>query len=203
MVFERKQITNLLKQTGRMEAQKKILGNKKKKGSEPDPDTGEMKFETPAKHLMKALGGNMTDPKCATDNTTRTAKEGMGFYDTLMGCSKSISASCDIGDTIDDAKVEDCITTYKAIKESSKACINNTKEDAAAACECWKGVTAEIAAGKEKGCTTVSAMARATNQKKTKCIDAFKDCKKAEDGAIPNISDCGSGEVDYMSHDDA
>merc|ERR1712064_155580 len=94
MKFEKNQITNYLKQAKRLENHGSISTNKLGKQDN---------FLDAKKHLLWAIGGNFSDPKCGPNSTAeKTAgvdydlqkREALHSFAVLNNCSMAVAAAC-------------------------------------------------------------------------------------------------------------
>jgi len=161
-----------------------------------------MNFNESADYMLKAIGGDISNPKCGENTTVRnTAKldNATKNYQGLNNCSETIKEACSMPDTtIDSAKLETCEEIFTASKKASEDCRTNEAytSDGQAACTCWEKAAVGITKAKEEKCSTYgSNTAKAVKAQKKKCIQAFSVCKKLQDAAIQLISVCMSGEV--------
>merc|ERR1712233_224519 len=95
MLFEQAQITNYLKQAKLLERHQDLSGNKAGKKDQ---------FKEAEDHLLWAVGGNMSSPKCGP-NDTSSSKYNSSLYEyemnlakesyaILINCSNAIHAAC-------------------------------------------------------------------------------------------------------------
>merc|ERR1711971_803837 len=190
--FEKNQIQNFFKQKARLENQDKVTGNKKGKKGE---------FEDAAGYMLTAIGGNINTPSCGENSTRaqRAAADAVTTYNTLINCSETIHEACDMPNgTINATFNANCADIYNKSKIASDDCRSNTAytNNGSAACNCWEKAAIGIVIAKAEGCTKKGKeQAVAVRKQKTKCINAFSVCKKAEDAAVALIYTCMSGEV--------
>merc|ERR1712172_95631 len=190
--FEKNQIQNFFKQKARLENQDKVTGNKKGKKGE---------FEDAAGYMLTAIGGNISSPSCGENSTRaqRAAADAVTTYNTLINCSETIHEACDMPNgTINATFNANCADIYNKSKIASDDCRSNTAytNNGSAACNCWEKAAIGIVIAKAEGCTKKGKeQAVAVRKQKTKCINAFSVCKKAEDAAVALIYTCMSGEV--------
>merc|ERR1712126_353093 len=191
--FEKNQIQNFFKQKARLLNHNKTTGNKLSKN---------MNFNESADYMLKAIGGDISNPKCGENTTVRNSAKldnATKNYQGLNNCSETIKEACSMPDTtIDSAKLETCEEIFTASKKASEDCRTNEAytSDGQAACTCWEKAAVGITKAKEEKCSTYgSNTAKAVKAQKKKCIQAFSVCKKLQDAAIQLISVCMSGEV--------
>merc|ERR1719239_849696 len=190
--FEKNQIQNFFKQKARLENQDKVTGNKKGKKGE---------FEDAAGYMLTAIGGNISSPSCGENSTRaqRAAADAVSTYNTLINCSATIQEACDMPNgTINATFNANCADIYNKSKTASEDCRSNKDytNNGSAACNCWEKAAIGIVIAKTEGCTKKGKeQAVAVRKQKTKCINAFSACKKAEDAAVALIYTCMSGEV--------
>merc|ERR1711892_602204 len=95
LAYEKNQVTNYIKQAKRLDNHQNISSNKLTKSDE---------FKSAAKHMLWAIGGNLSDPKCGedTNDTTRMERQkrdltsSIANYYKLFNCSESIKEACDL-----------------------------------------------------------------------------------------------------------
>merc|ERR1711892_997355 len=95
LAYEKNQVTNYIKQAKRLDNHQNISSNKLTKSDE---------FKSAAKHMLWAIGGNLSDPKCGedTNDTTRMERQkrdltsSIANYYKLFNCSESIREACDL-----------------------------------------------------------------------------------------------------------
>merc|ERR1712012_476552 len=116
MQFERDQITNYLKQSKLLSRHQTLSGNK------ADKHDG---FKEAKDHLLWAIGGNWSDPKCGPNdtstskyNSTKYAEElqlAKTAHDVLENCSVAVRAACNMSnlDDHDSDGVSENITLCK------------------------------------------------------------------------------------------
>jgi len=196
LAYEKNQVTNYIKQAKRLENHQKISTNKLSKNDE---------FQSAAKHMLWAIGGNLSDPKCGeeTNDTKRAARQQRGLkdsianYQKLFNCSNSIAEACDItlkNDTYDKdghaEELEKCRFLKSDFINVSKECVSKKDQaNATLQCECWARAAKDVADIKKLKCETKSKQKLVTEHK-NQCIKAFGKCKKMEDEAIELIHIC-------------
>jgi len=203
LLYEQKQVTNYLKQKSRLVNHAKIQTNKLNKNDE---------FESAAKHMLWAIGGNISNPLCgqdggqinsssnSTSNSTRSSRalaDSIETYNLLMNCSNSIAEACDLdnlngtynhSDHTD--TFEQCETYKNDFKVVSAECISTKDQtNGTLQCECWAKAAKDVKEIKALKCDTKSEAKIVTAQKR-KCIEAFGKCKKLEDSAVGLIHKC-------------
>merc|ERR1712042_176832 len=95
LAYEKNQVTNYIKQAKRLDNHQNISSNKLTKKNE---------FESAAKHMLWAIGGNLSDPKCGqdTNDTKRRMQQqrdltsSIANYNKLLNCSETIREACDL-----------------------------------------------------------------------------------------------------------
>ena len=194
--YEKNQVTNYLKQSKRLTNHQNISSNKLTKKDE---------FESAAKHMLWAIGGNLSDPKCGeeTNDTkrklqqNRDLKSSIANYETLKNCSETIREACDLSLKRDTYSHEDHLknmtlcSKYKTdFMNVSKECVSmKSMNDADLQCACWARAAKDVEKIKKLNCETKSKQAFVTKHKND-CIKAFGKCKKMEDDAIELIHRC-------------
>merc|ERR1711892_682042 len=170
---EKDTVKSFFKQTARIEAQLKTLGNKlKKKGN----------FEADGKLLKKALGDSIENATCGT---TKLASNSSALFSlkVLSNCSEIIKEGCsDL--TVNETVTGFCTTVLTAFKDDSKTCVTKSGDEA---CSCWSKLTdyrANITSCK------VLDYSKEIKSFLSTCKTAFSKCKKAQDAAVEYVSTC-------------
>merc|ERR1712142_1399134 len=144
LAYEKNQVTNYIKQAKRLDNHQNISSNKLTKKNE---------FESAAKHMLWAIGGNLSDPKCGqdTNDTKRRAQQqrdltsSIANYNKLINCSETIREACDLdlqSDSYNHSDHSENMTLCRAYKADfikvSKEC-QSAKDQANATlqCDCW------------------------------------------------------------------
>merc|ERR1712179_741322 len=196
LAYEKNQVTNYIKQAKRLDNHQNISSNKLTKKDE---------FESAAKHMLWAIGGNLSDPKCGqeTNDTkrraqqTRDLKSSIANYNKLKNCSAAIKEACDMSLQSDSYNHSDhsqnmtLCRTYKAdFINASKEC-QSAKDQANATlqCDCWARAAKDVIEIKKLKCETKEKQKFITKHKND-CIKAFGKCKRMEDDAIELIHKC-------------
>jgi len=194
MMFEKNQITNYLKQAKRLENHGSISTNKVGKKDN---------FEDARKHLLWAIGGNLSNPLCGPNNTEeKTAgidyddekTEAMKSYADLANCSVAIAAACNTSEldgydeTAFAANMTICRSMMSDAVGNSKKCqeLTNSSTDQ---CTCWANQTILMKKIKEFNCLAKSTQKTVTAHKNA-CIKVFGNCKKKEDASVEHVLHC-------------
>lgn len=196
--YEKNQVTNFLKQAARLRSHKNIKEKKLGKKGE---------FEEAADHLIDAIGGNFSSPKCGdpADNSTEALKikeEELRYiltnYTKLMNCSTAIKEACTLPNETFNATIEaemsQCNKTKWKFILDSRACYQlqlQTKPAASASalCGCWAQAAADVEAIKKLNCNTKKRQNEIT-KRKNECKKVFASCKKMEDQSVHLIYHC-------------
>jgi len=191
--YEKNQVTNYLKQSKRLDNHQNISSNKLNKQDE---------FQSAAKHMLWAIGGNISDPKCGAADESKRAINVRGLtvsvenYNTLLNCSESIKEACDIdllptyNKTEQSESSGECEALKADFKKISRECVSaKDQANATLQCECWGRAYADVVKIKKLKCETKEAQ-KAVTKHKNNCIKAFGVCKKLEDAAIELIHIC-------------
>merc|ERR1712012_961873 len=195
MQFERDQITNYLKQSKLLSRHQTLSGNK------ADKHDG---FKEAKDHLLWAIGGNWSDPKCGPNdtssgryNSTKYAEElqlAKTAHDVLLNCSVAIKAACNMSnlDDHDSDGVSENITLCKDMKKD--AVLANTRcqsltTDVDAQCACWINQTILIKRIKEAKCQIKDSQKKVT-QFKNNCIKIFGQCQRMMDKSVESVYYC-------------
>merc|ERR1711892_977670 len=196
LAYEKNQVTNYIKQAKRLDNHQNISSNKLTKSDE---------FKSAAKHMLWAIGGNLSDPKCGEDtNETqrlqiqkRDLKSSVANYNKLLNCSEAIKEACDL-------KLQNHTYNHEAQSENKTLCrkfkndfIKVSKEcqsakdqgNATLQCECWGKAARDVTEIKKLKCETKDNQKFVTKHKND-CIKAFGNCKKMEDEAVDLIHKC-------------
>jgi len=196
LAYEKNQVTNYIKQAKRLDNHQNISSNKLTKKDE---------FESAAKHMLWAIGGNLSDPKCGQDTNdtkrraqqTRDLKSSIANYNKLKNCSATIKEACDMSlqsDSYNHSDHSENMTlcrNYKAdfIKVSKECQSAKDQANATLQCDCWARAAKDVLEIKKLKCETKSKQKFVT-QHKNDCIKAFGVCKRMEDDAIDLIHKC-------------
>merc|ERR1719309_905945 len=186
LAYEKNQVTNYIKQGKRLENHGNIAANKLNKKDE---------FSSAAKHMLWAIGGNLSDPKCGFDTNDKTRqerlqrglKDSLANYNKLLNCTNSIREACDItlkNDTYKEdehaGKLTECRKYKKDFIKVSKECVSaKDQANTTLQCECWAKAAKDVKIIKTLKCETKSQQKLVT-QHKNSCIKAFGTCKKME-----------------------
>merc|ERR1719452_187576 len=196
LAYEANQVTNYIKQSKRLGNHHTISKNKLTKNGE---------FASAAKHMLWAIGGNLSDPQCGekTSDTARQARlnrgkqDSIANYNFLLNCTNSIKEACDINLKNDSYNHDDhsenmtqCNKFKKDFIKVSKECVSaKDQANVTLQCDCWSRAAKDVAIIKKLKCETKSKQKIVTKHKND-CIKAFGKCKKAEDSAIELIHTC-------------
>merc|ERR1711874_248970 len=196
LAYEKNQVTNYIKQAKRLVNHLNISSNKLTKKD---------KFESAANHMLWAIGGNLSDPKCGQDTNdtkrraqqTRDLKSSIANYNKLKNCSATIKEACDMSlksDSYNHSVHSENMTrcrTYKAdfIKVSKECQSTKDQANATLQCDCWARAAKDVLEIKKLKCETKSKQMFVTKHKND-CIKAFGECKRMEDDAISLIHKC-------------
>merc|ERR1712142_1209793 len=161
LAYEKNQVTNYIKQAKRLDNHQNISSNKLTKKNE---------FESAAKHMLWAIGGNLSDPKCGqdTNDTKRRAQQqrdltsSIANYNKLINCSETIREACDLdlqSDSYNHSDHSENMTLCRAYKADfikvSKEC-QSAKDQANATlqCDCWARAAKDVTEIKKLKCET-------------------------------------------------
>lgn len=168
------QVANFFRQLKRAENHAKIVAKKKEKKDN---------FESDAAILQDAVGGNISDPTCASGR--RSASTAAEKGQTLANCSNSIGAACaDV--TVNTTLLGDCKTKMETFQSKVTTCKTDDS------CTCWTEATnmkSEIT-----DCKATDEMNR-VKALKSSCLEKFGDCKKAQDSAVELTASCPTTSV--------
>jgi len=187
--YEKNQVTNYLKQSARLKGHKNIKEKKLFKSGE---------FNHAADHLIFAVGGNMSDPKCGDPNDKSTEAQEtkarefeyiLSNYTLLRNCSNAITEACTLSnETFNDsheAELDACNQTKWQFIMDSRRChkLQQAGTNATEICECWGKAAADVEEIKARKCETKKKQKAITAQKNF-CKKVFKQCKDMEDHSI-------------------
>ena len=196
LAYEGNQVSNYIKQAKRLDNHQSISSNKLTKKGE---------FFSAAKHMLWAIGGNISDPKCGqTTNDTkrmerqsRDLKSTIGNYAKLLNCSNTIHEACDLNLKNGSYNHDDHTENMTLCRKYKTDFINVSKEcqsakdmkNATLQCDCWARAAKDVLLIKKLKCETKDKQKIVTKHKND-CIKAFGVCKKMEDEAIELIHTC-------------
>jgi len=187
--YEKNQVSNYLKQAARLKGHKNIKEKKLFKQGE---------FMAAADHLIFAVGGNMSNPKCGDpdDNSTEAlaTKEKefeyiLSNYTLLQNCSNAITEACTLSnETFNDSHQDEldvCNQTKWTFILDSRKChkLQAKSTNATEICECWNKAAEDVETIKAQNCETKKKQVAITKQKNF-CKKVFKNCKDMEDHSI-------------------
>lgn len=195
LIYEKKQVTNYLKQSSQLTTHQKVSSNKLNKSGD---------FLHAAEHMLWAIGGNLSNPLCGanqiTTNSTMTkinTNLAVYNYEQLMNCSIRIEEACNISrlsasynHSDHAAEIEVCEALKTDFKAVSKECISQKDQsNGTLQCECWAKAAADVKAIKENSCET-NSQKKIVTQHKNACVKEFGVCKRFEDDAVELIYKC-------------
>lgn len=173
LMYEQKKVAYYLKQMIRLQNHHKVTQKKLFKKGE---------FVEAAKHLVSAVGGDFTKPKCGS-NSTQNATE-------------KAELACTVDDEhhndTHEAKHTSCNKTmFKFIKDSKKCygLVVNNDLNATEVCECWAVAAADMKKMKDDNCETKGKQQAVTKQKRI-CQTVFRNCKQMEDASNHLVHMC-------------
>jgi len=195
LLYEKNQVSNYLKQSARLKSHYSIAGNKLVKNTS---------FQSAAKYLLWAVGGDLSNPYCGdmTDNSTKgleTKAAGLRFivsnYTQLSNCSQSITKECTISNETFNSTIAEtmsgCNATMWDFILVSRGCfaLQQKSKNATEVCSCWQTASDLVTALKTMKCSTQARVKMITKQKNA-CKKVFKECKDAEDTSVNLIYNC-------------
>ena len=167
LAYEANQVTNYIKQSKRLDNHHKISKNKLTKKDE---------FTNAAKHMLWAIGGNLSDPKCGEttsdtkrqDRLNRDMKSSISNYNFLLNCTNSIHEACDItlkNETYNHDDHSENMTLCNKFKKEfisvSKECVSNKDQsNVTLQCECWHKAAKDVAIIKKLKCELCEFMSK-------------------------------------------
>merc|ERR1712226_1189753 len=184
LLWEGYQVKNFLKQYKRYLSFNTTTGNKLGKREKFGPAAGRLANAT----------GNMDNLTCeSSSNATRSVTEYKAVQAELESCEATIEAACTRKDPDTVSNVTECNTAFEEItsQKMTTNCIN-MDSDETAQCKCWKDLADDYMTPlKARKCNSqMTTLVKDMKKAKKACIDAFSQCKKAEDKAPGLVADC-------------
>lgn len=192
MKYDRDKITTFKNQLERAESFDKIIGKKAEKSDD---------FFNSTTYLLIALGGNVSSLNCSGNPTK--SEDAIENYNTLANCSTTISTSCLIPSLTapNFTELNVCKDFYADVEAKNDACLKMKTSNGTELCECWSKAAGLVVDAKTKTktgtCDAQTSSKDLLTTKKT-CLEAFQDCKKAEDSSVFYIMTCaGSSNLSF------
>merc|ERR1712212_250359 len=177
------QVTNYLKQQGRIVAANKT-GEKKngKKGI----------FASTAQRIIRSGGGDSSALSCQGSTTSNGAKNLTDLAKLLNGCEAKVKMACATENMPlpNMTEVSACVSTMETFKGMVANC-QKMKENGTEACTCWSNSNFTSLAATIRKCKINKDQAAVIDQLKY-CRGNFSACKTAEDDGMKAMSSCAT-----------
>merc|ERR1712172_443820 len=177
------QVTNYLKQQGRVEAANKT-GEKKngKKGI----------FASTAQRIIRSGGGNSAALTCQGSTTSNGAKNLTDLATLLNGCEAKVKAAYATENMPlpNITEVDACVSSMESFKSMVDNC-QMMKDNGTEACTCWSNSNFTALAATIRKCK-ISSSQKAVISQLSYCKGNFSACKTAEDDGMKAMSSCAT-----------
>merc|ERR1712055_1227625 len=184
------QVTNYLKQRGRIVAANKT-GEKKngKKGI----------FASTAQRIIRSGGGNSAALSCQGSTTSSGAKNLTNLATLLNGCEAKVKAACATENMPlpNMTEVSACVSSMETFKGMVDKC-RMMKENGTEACSCWSNANFTTLAATIRKCK-ISTTQKAVVAQLSLCKGNFSACKQAEDDGMKAMSSCSTSKSDLLA----
>merc|ERR1712088_1022576 len=184
------QVTNYLKQQGRIVAANKT-GEKKngKKGI----------FAATAQRIIRSGGGNSAALSCQGSTTSNGAKNLTALAALLNGCEAKVKTACATENMPlpNMTEVSACVSSMETFKGMVATCQMN-KENGTEACTCWSNSNFTTLAATIRKCK-ISTTQKAVVAQLSLCKGNFSACKTAEDDGMKAMSSCATSKADLLA----
>merc|ERR1719430_969907 len=184
------QVTNYLKQQGRIVAANKT-GEKKngKKGI----------FASTAQRIIRSGGGNSAALSCQGSTTSSGAKNLTNLATLLNGCEAKVKAACATENMPlpNMTEVSACVSSMETFKGMVDKC-QMMKENGTEACSCWSNANFTTLAATIRKCK-ISDTQKAVVAQLSLCKGNFSACKQAEDDGMKAMSSCSTSKSDLLA----
>merc|ERR1712158_58818 len=184
------QVTNYLKQQGRIVAANKT-GEKKngKKGI----------FASTAQRIIRSGGGNSAALSCQGSTTSNGAKNLTDLATLLNGCEAKVKMACATENMPlpNITEVDACVSTMETFKKMVDNC-QMMKENGTEACTCWSNSNFTALAATIRKCK-ISSSQKAVIAQLSSCKGNFSACKQAEDDGMKAMSSCSTSKSDLLA----
>merc|ERR1712088_179046 len=184
------QVTNYLKQQGRIVAANKT-GEKKngKKGI----------FAATAQRIIRSGGGNSAALSCQGSTTSNGAKNLTDLAALLNGCEAKVKAACSTENMPlpNITEVSACVDAKMTFKGMVDKC-QMMKDNGTEACDCWNNDNFTALVTTIRGCKLSDDQKAVTAQLKN-CKTEFSACKQAEDDGMKAMSSCATSKADLLA----
>merc|ERR1712212_795471 len=184
------QVTNYLKQQGRIVAANKT-GEKKngKKGI----------FASTAQRIIRSGGGDSSALSCQGSTTSNGAKNLTDLATLLNGCEAKVKAACATENMPlpNMTEVSACVSTMETFKGMVDKC-QMMKENGTEACSCWSNANFTTLAATIRKCK-ISTTQKAVVAQLSLCKGNSSACKQAEDDGMKAMSSCSTSKSDLLA----
>merc|ERR1712158_162932 len=184
------QVTNYLKQQGRIVAANKT-GEKKngKKGI----------FAATAQRIIRSGGGNSAALSCQGSTTSSGAKNLTSLATLLNGCEAKVKAACATENMPlpNMTEVSACVSSMETFKGMVDKC-QMMKENGTEACTCWSNANFTTLVTTIRKCK-ISTTQKAVVAQLSLCKGNFSACKQAEDDGMKAMSSCSTSKSDLLA----
>merc|ERR1712158_15060 len=184
------QVTNYLKQQGRIVAANKT-GEKKngKKGI----------FASTAQRIIRSGGGNSAALSCQGSTTSNGAKNLTDLATLLNGCEAKVKMACATENMPlpNITEVDACVSTMETFKKMVDNC-QMMKDNGTEACSCWSNDNFTALVSTIKGCK-ISSDQKLVIAQLSSCKGNFSACKQAEDDGMKAMSSCSTSKAALLA----
>merc|ERR1712165_76939 len=184
------QVTNYLKQQGRIVAANKT-GEKKngKKGI----------FASTAQRIIRSGGGNSAALSCQGSTTSNGAMNLTSLATLLNGCEAKVKTACSTENMPlpNITEVTACVDAKMTFKGMVDKC-QMMKDNGTEACDCWNNDNFTALVPTIRGCKLSDDQKAVTAQLKN-CKAEFSACKQAEDDGMKAMSSCATSKADLLA----
>jgi len=163
----------------------KLTGNK---GGKKDA------FKTIKGQIREAGGGNSSAFKCGDSTSGSGVNLIKKLFDNLTACSADIKTACETNKPkINQTLLTACETKMKAFKDEAEKCLKS-KDNATAACVCWKSSAMKTASDMIEPCVKpIADLNGKFASFKKNCTQSFAKCRQDEDRGSKLIYGCRPG----------
>merc|ERR1712088_1286716 len=184
------QVTNYLKQRGRIVAANKT-GEKKngKKGI----------FASTAQRIIRSGGGNSAALSCQGSTTSSGAKNLTSLATLLNGCEDKVKMACATENMPlpNMTEVSACVSSMETFKGMVDKC-QMMKDNGTEACSCWSNDNFTALVTTIKGCK-ISSDQKLVIAQLSSCKGNFSACKQAEDDGMKAMSSCSTSKAALLA----
>merc|ERR1712038_85107 len=184
------QVTNYLKQQGRIVAANKT-GEKKngKKGI----------FASTAQRIIRSGGGNSAALSCQGSTTSNGAMNLTSLATLLNGCEDKVKMACATENMPlpNMTEVSACVSSMETFKGMVDKC-QMMKDNGTEACSCWSNDNFTALVTIIKGCK-ISSDQKLVIAQLSSCKGNFSACKQAEDDGMKAMSSCSTSKAALLA----